>query len=60
VADVAAILLTVLGETLRQFGEFRMILYSLAIIVLMIVQPQGLFDRRMFAWLARRRPRSEP
>jgi len=57
---LAAILLTVLGESLRQFGDFRMILYSLAIIVLMIVQPQGLFDRRMFAWMARRRPRSEP
>jgi len=52
---LAAILLTILGESLRQFGEFRMILYSLAIIVLMIVRPQGLFDPRMFAWMARRR-----
>ena len=40
---IAAILLTVLGEWLRQFGDFRMILYSLLIIVLMIVRPQGLF-----------------
>lgn len=40
---VAAILLTVLGEWLRQFGDFRMILYSLLIIVLMILRPQGLF-----------------
>jgi branched-chain amino acid transport system permease protein len=39
----AAILLTVLGESLRQFGEYRMILYSLLIIVLMILRPQGLF-----------------
>ncbi len=39
----AAILLTVLGEWLRQFGDFRMILYSLLIIVLMILRPQGLF-----------------
>jgi branched-chain amino acid transport system permease protein len=39
----AAILLTVLGEWLRQFGDFRMILYSLLIIVLMISRPQGLF-----------------
>ena len=39
----AAILLTVLGESLRQFGDFRMILYSLLIIVLMILRPQGLF-----------------
>jgi branched-chain amino acid transport system permease protein len=43
---LAAILLTVLGESLRQFGDFRMILYSLAIIVLMIVRPQGLFSLR--------------
>jgi len=40
---IAAILLTVLGEWLRQFGDLRMILYSLLIIVLMIVRPQGLF-----------------
>jgi len=39
----AAILLTVLGESLRGFGEYRMILYSLLIIVLMIARPQGLF-----------------
>ena len=38
-----AILLTVLGEWLRQFGDYRMILYSLLIIVLMIARPQGLF-----------------
>jgi branched-chain amino acid transport system permease protein len=40
---LAAILLTVLGEWLRQFGDFRMILYSLLIILLMILRPQGLF-----------------
>ena len=39
----AAILLTVLGEWLRQFGDYRMILYSLLIILLMILRPQGLF-----------------
>ncbi len=40
---IAAILLTILGEWLRQFGDLRMILYSLLIIVLMILRPQGLF-----------------
>lgn len=40
---IAAILLTVGGEWLRQFGDLRMILYSLLIIVLMILRPQGLF-----------------
>jgi branched-chain amino acid transport system permease protein len=44
---IAAILLTVLGETLRQFGDYRMILYSLAIIVLMITRPQGLFTLKL-------------
>jgi branched-chain amino acid transport system permease protein len=43
----AAILLTVLGEWLRQFGDYRMILYSLLIIVLMIARPQGLFRWNM-------------
>jgi branched-chain amino acid transport system permease protein len=39
----AAILLTVLGESLRVFSDYRMIVYSLLIIVLMITRPQGLF-----------------
>jgi branched-chain amino acid transport system permease protein len=40
---IAAVLLTLLTETLRKFGDYRMILYSLLIIVLMITRPQGLF-----------------
>ncbi len=40
----AAILLTVLGEWLRQFGDLRMIIYSLLIVVLMLARPQGLFS----------------
>jgi branched-chain amino acid transport system permease protein len=40
---IAAILLTVMGEWLRQFGDLRMILYSVLIIVLMILRPQGIF-----------------
>jgi len=40
---VAAILLTVLTETLRQFGDYRMVLYSALLIVLMLTRPQGLF-----------------
>jgi branched-chain amino acid transport system permease protein len=39
----AAILLTVVQEPLRKLGDFRMILYSLLLIVLMITRPQGLF-----------------
>ncbi len=40
---IAAVLLTVLPEALRGFAEYRMILYSLLIIVIMIARPQGLF-----------------
>jgi branched-chain amino acid transport system permease protein len=40
---VAAVVLTVLPEVLRGFAEYRMILYSLLIIVMMMARPQGLF-----------------
>ncbi|MEI6465172.1 MAG: branched-chain amino acid ABC transporter permease [Verrucomicrobiota bacterium] len=40
---LAAILLTLLPELLRPIAEFRMIIYSLLLIVLMLVRPQGLF-----------------
>ena len=39
----AAIILTVLPEVLRSFADYRMILYSLLIIGLMMARPQGLF-----------------
>ena len=40
---IAAVLLTILPEALRGFAEYRMILYSLLIIGIMIARPQGLF-----------------
>ena len=40
----AAILLTLLPEVLRPIAEYRMILYSFLLIVLMISRPQGLFN----------------
>jgi branched-chain amino acid transport system permease protein len=40
---IAAVLLTLLPEVLRGFADYRMIIYSLLIIVLMLVRPQGLF-----------------
>ena len=40
---VAAVVLTVLTEALRKFGDYRMILYSLLLIILMLTRPQGLF-----------------
>jgi len=41
---LAAILLTLLPEVLRSVADYRMILYSLLLIVLMLVRPQGLFN----------------
>ena len=39
---LGAILLTVLPESLRGFAEYRMVIYSLLLIILMITRPQGL------------------
>ncbi len=44
---LAAVLLTLLPELLRPIAEFRMIIYSLLLIVLMLVRPQGLFNFKM-------------
>jgi branched-chain amino acid transport system permease protein len=41
---LAAILLTLLPEVLRPVAEYRMILYSLLLIVLMLVRPRGLLN----------------
>jgi branched-chain amino acid transport system permease protein len=43
---IAAILLTLLPEFLRPVAEYRMIIYSLLLIVLMLTRPQGLFSFR--------------
>ena len=42
----AAILLTLLPEFLRPMAQYRMVLYSLLLIVLMLTRPQGLFNWR--------------
>ena len=44
---LAAIILTWLPEHLRVFSEYRMIIYALLIILLMILRPQGLFTFRL-------------
>ena len=41
---LAAVLLTLLPELLRPIAEYRMIIYSFLLIVLMLVRPQGLFN----------------
>ena len=59
-AAIAAAVLTAAPEVLRGFGEWRMVLYSLLIIVTMIVRPQGLLGSRelSLAFLARRPARA--
>ena len=43
---LAASILTVLPEAFRGFDEYRMPIYALALIVVMILRPQGLFGIR--------------
>jgi branched-chain amino acid transport system permease protein len=43
---IAAVLLTLLPEFLRPIAEYRMIIYSLLLIILMLTRPQGLFTLR--------------
>jgi branched-chain amino acid transport system permease protein len=54
---IAAIVLTLLPEVLRPVKEFRMVLYSLMLIILMITRPQGLMGTRELSlgWLFGRR-----
>ncbi|ACB75299.1 branched-chain amino acid ABC transporter permease [Opitutus terrae] len=43
---LAAALLTLLPEVLRPVAEYRMVIYSFLLIVLMLARPQGLFNLR--------------
>jgi branched-chain amino acid transport system permease protein len=54
---LAAVLLTILPELLRASGPLRMVIYSLLLIVLMLVRPQGLMGHRT---LKPRRVRPKP
>ena len=51
-AILAAIILTTLPELLRAASEYRMIIYALLLIVMMLVRRQGLLGRREFSWSA--------
>ena len=56
---MAAIILTLLPEVLRPVKQYRMVLYSLMLITLMITRPQGLLGTRELSlpsWLRRPRP----
>ena len=52
---LGAIVLTILPEGLRGFAEYRMVIYSLLLIVLMITRPQGLLgSKNVFKGLRKR------
>lgn len=51
---VSAVLLTFLNELLRSAEQYRMIVFALLLIVIMIVRPQGLIGG--IGWLKRYRP----
>jgi branched-chain amino acid transport system permease protein len=55
-AVLAAAVLTAAPEVLRGLGEWRMILYSVLLIAMMLVRPEGLMGRRELvpAWLRSR------
>jgi branched-chain amino acid transport system permease protein len=58
----AAGLLTVLPEVLRQFDQYRLIVYALLLIGMMLLRPQGLFGSwEIWDWIPGflRRPRPE-
>ncbi len=46
---VSATVLTLLPELLRDFAQYRMIIYSLLLVIVMIFKPSGLFGRYDFS-----------
>jgi branched-chain amino acid transport system permease protein len=53
---LGAVLYIVLTEGLRQFAQYRMVLFSLLLIVIMIVRPQGILGHReLWSFFPRRR-----
>lgn len=46
---ISAIVLTTLPELLRGFSEYRLLVYSLVLIIMMIFRPQGLMGRSEFS-----------
>lgn len=55
---LAALILTALPEVLRDFEQYRLIIFALLLIIMMIVRPQGLFGIHeiwdYFPWLSRK------
>lgn len=47
---IAAVLLTILPEALRPIAQYRLVLYPLLLVVLMLTRPQGIFGREELSW----------
>jgi branched-chain amino acid transport system permease protein len=53
---LGAVLYITMTEGLREFAQYRMVLFSLLLVIIMIVRPQGILGHREFAsFLTRRR-----
>lgn len=48
-AIISAILLTILPEVLRDFSQWRMIIYAILLIITMLFRPTGLLGRKEFS-----------
>lgn len=46
---ISTIVLTIVPEVLRAFADWRMIIYSLILVIVMIFRPQGLMGREEFS-----------
>jgi branched-chain amino acid transport system permease protein len=58
---LGAVLYITLTEGLRQFAQYRMVAFSLLLVILMIVRPQGILGHRELRhFLRKRRRTSEP
>ena len=44
---IAAVILTILPELLRGISEYRMVVYSLLLIIMMLTRPQGIFGVKL-------------
>ena len=55
---LGAILYISLTEGLREFAQYRMVLFSLLLVVLMIVRPQGILGHKEFVTFLTKRRRS--
>src|SRR5437588_5141146 len=59
-ATIAATVLTILPEYLRALANLRMVIYSVAVIALMLLRPRGLLGTtELWDFVRRRRPRAK-